>query len=321
MPSNRQKRLYVKQLIPKVHWDDIGGLESAKDHLVKAFSNKDLSKDSSYSRKGVLLHGPPGTGKTLLAKAVATEFSLRFLSVKGPELLDSYVGESERNIRELFKRAKEMAPSLIFFDELDSLAPSRSLSSGGSSSGVMHRLVSQLLSEIDNIPGSNYKLAATNRPDLIDSALLRPGRFDTSIEFGIIRTKEGIFSVLKALTRKYVALNTSECDDRFELGPDSDDILCSLACKVFLPRTGAELYAICSTALLNAINRGICCAKETLIKGNGLLEQTVQINPEFEPIILNGLVAGENCLTKPTFSVSDFVMAAKELEMLIGVIN
>lgn len=94
----------------------------------------------------------------MLAKAVATEFSLRFLSVKGPELLDSYVGESERNIRELFKRAKEMAPSLIFFDELDSLAPSRSLSSGGSSSGVMHRLVSQLLSEIDNIPGSVYLL-------------------------------------------------------------------------------------------------------------------------------------------------------------------
>lgn len=198
-------------------------MEDAKEKLIETFSNKNV-KLGSYQRRGVLLHGPPGTGKyfnltligkTLLAKAVATEFSLRFLSVKGPELLDSYVGESERNIRELFKKAKEISPSLIFFDELDALTPSRSSSAGGTSSGVMHRLVAQLLAEIDNITGPifllgiNYRLfnltflAATNRPDLIDSALLRSGRFDTSIEFGVLRTVDGVNSVLNALTRKY----------------------------------------------------------------------------------------------------------------------
>lgn len=140
-------------------------------------------------------------GKTILAKAVATEFSLMFLSVKGPELLNMYVGESEKNIRALFSKAKAFEPSLIFFDELDALTPSRD--SSGSSS-VMHRIVSQLLTELDSIGSSLvFVLGATNRPDLIDPALLRPGRFDRLLEFGLLRTKENVLSVLKALTKRY----------------------------------------------------------------------------------------------------------------------
>ena len=125
---------------------------------------------------GILLYGPPGTGKTLIAKAVATECSLNFLSVKGPELLNMYIGESEANVREIFERARQAKPCIIFFDELDSLAPKRGRS--GDSSGVMDRIVSQLLSELDGIHGSNdlFIIGATNRPDLLDSALLRPGR-------------------------------------------------------------------------------------------------------------------------------------------------
>lgn len=126
-----------------------------------------------------MLYGPPGTGKTLLAKAVATSCALNFLSVKGPEVLNMYIGESEANIRRLFQRAREARPCVIFFDELDSLAPKRG--NHGDSGGVMDRIVSQLLAELDGMSSSNegggvFVIGATNRPDLLDPALLRPGR-------------------------------------------------------------------------------------------------------------------------------------------------
>lgn len=129
---------------------------------------------------GILLYGPPGTGKTLLAKAVATSFALNFFSVKGPELLNMYIGESEANVRRVFQRAKDARPCVIFFDELDSIAPKRG--NHGDSGGVMDRIVSQLLAELDGVSsgasGSDvFVIGATNRPDLLDSALLRPGRF------------------------------------------------------------------------------------------------------------------------------------------------
>lgn len=128
----------------------------------------------------ILLYGPPGTGKTLLAKAVATSCSLNFFSVKGPELLNMYIGESEANVRRVFQRARDAKPCVIFFDELDSVAPKRG--NQGDSGGVMDRIVSQLLSELDGMSGggegaSVFVMGATNRPDLLDPALLRPGRF------------------------------------------------------------------------------------------------------------------------------------------------
>ena len=151
--------------IPQVKWADVGGLEDAKreilDCLQMPLKHPELLR-SGMKRSGVLMYGPPGVGKTLLAKAVATECNLNFLSVKGPELLNMYVGQSEQNVREVFERAKLAKPCVIFFDELDSLAPNRGQS--GDSGGVMDRVVSQLLAELDSLgPEMVFVIGATNR--------------------------------------------------------------------------------------------------------------------------------------------------------------
>ena len=130
---------------------------------------------------GILLYGPPGTGKTMVAKAVATSLSLNFLSIKGPELLNMYIGESEANVRNVFQKARDARPCVIFFDELDSIAPKRG--DKGDAGGVMDRIVSQLLAELDGMDSNAnvFVMGATNRPDLLDSALLRPGRYDSYV--------------------------------------------------------------------------------------------------------------------------------------------
>merc|ERR1719463_490391 len=149
-------------------------------------------------RSGILLFGPPGTGKTLLAKAVATECRVSFLSVKGPELLSMYIGESEKNVRSLFQSAREMKPCVLFFDELDALAPARGR--GSDSGGVMDRVVSQLLTELDTLPATVFLIGATNRPDLLDKSLLRPGRLDRMVYLGISKDR---LPLPKAITRKF----------------------------------------------------------------------------------------------------------------------
>jgi transitional endoplasmic reticulum ATPase len=176
---------------PDVKWEDIGGLEGVKRELQEAVEwplrYPDLyAKIGHTVPKGILLHGPSGTGKTMLAKAVATESEANFISVKGPELLSKWVGESERGIREIFRRARQAAPCVIFFDEIDSIAMARGggligeMGSGGGGSGTNDRVISQILTELDGISELHgvVVLAATNRPDMIDTALLRPGRFD-----------------------------------------------------------------------------------------------------------------------------------------------
>lgn len=169
--------------IPNVTWDDVGGLASVKNDILDTIQlpleHPELFADGLKKRSGILLYGPPGTGKTLLAKAVATSCSLNFFSVKGPELLNMYIGESEANVRRVFQRARDAKPCVIFFDELDSVAPKRG--NQGDSGGVMDRIVSQLLAELDGMAGSSegsdvFVIGATNRPDLLDAALLRPGR-------------------------------------------------------------------------------------------------------------------------------------------------
>ncbi|MEP0825220.1 MAG: CDC48 family AAA ATPase [Nitrososphaera sp.] len=172
---------------PDVKWQDIGGLDGVKRELQEAvewpLKYPDLyAKLGHTAPKGILLHGPSGTGKTLLAKAVATESEANFISVKGPELLSKWVGESERGIREIFRRARQAAPCVIFLDEMDSIASTRGGSIGGEGGGT-ERMVSQILTEIDGISALHgvVVLGATNRPDLIDPALLRPGRFDRII--------------------------------------------------------------------------------------------------------------------------------------------
>jgi transitional endoplasmic reticulum ATPase len=179
MPS-AMREVYLET--PDVKWADIGGLESVKRELAEAVEwplrYSDLYSAIGYEMpKGVLLHGPSGTGKTLLAKAVATESEANFISIRGPELLSKWVGESERGVREVFRRARQASPCIIFFDEIDALAPVRGM---GGDSMVTERVVSQLLTELDGIQSLQgvVVLAATNRIDMVDPALLRPGRFD-----------------------------------------------------------------------------------------------------------------------------------------------
>ncbi|WP_018259413.1 CDC48 family AAA ATPase [Halomicrobium katesii] len=172
--------------VPDTSWDSVGGLEDTKERLretiqwpleyPEVFEQMDLN-----AAKGVLLYGPPGTGKTLLAKAVANEAQSNFISIKGPELLNKFVGESEKGVREVFSKARENAPTVVFFDEIDSIAAERG--SGGGDSQVGERVVSQLLTELDGLEAMEdvVVIATTNRPDLIDSALIRPGRLDRHV--------------------------------------------------------------------------------------------------------------------------------------------
>ncbi|KAE9464038.1 hypothetical protein C3L33_04054, partial [Rhododendron williamsianum] len=234
--------------VPNVKWEDVGGLEEVKKSILDTVQlpllHKDLFSSGLRKRSGVLLYGPPGTGKTLLAKAVATECSLNFLSVKGPELINMYIGESEKNVRDIFQKARSARPCVIFFDELDSLAPARGAS--GDSGGVMDRVVSQMLAEIDGLNDSTQDLfiiGASNRPDLIDPALLRPGRFDKLLYVGVNSDPSDRERVLKSLTRK------------FQLREDVS--LYSIAKKCPPNFTGADMYALCADAWFHAAKRKV----------------------------------------------------------------
>ncbi|MEK0318556.1 MAG: CDC48 family AAA ATPase [Nitrosopumilus sp.] len=194
---------------PDVKWDEIGGLADVKRELQEAVEWP-MKYPGLYDKlghkmpRGILLHGPSGTGKTLLAKAVATESEANFVSVRGPELLSKWVGESERGIREIFRRARQASPCVIFFDEIDSIAPIRGV---GGDSAVTERVVSQLLTELDGMENMHgvVVLAATNRSDMVDPALLRPGRFDKIILVPL-PDKESRLSILKINTKLIPAL-------------------------------------------------------------------------------------------------------------------
>jgi transitional endoplasmic reticulum ATPase len=171
--------------IPNVKWNDVGGLENVKESL-KEIVEWPLKNPEAFVKmgikppKGILLYGPPGTGKTLLAKAVATESGANFISIRGPEVLSKWVGESEKHIRELFKKAKQVAPSIVFFDEMDALVPRRGLDMG---TRVTENVVSQILTQMSGVEDMQNVviIGATNRPDILDPALLRPGRFDRQV--------------------------------------------------------------------------------------------------------------------------------------------
>lgn len=232
--------------IPQVQWGEVGGLEGAKRQIINTIQlplRYPSLVASKLRHSGVLLYGPPGTGKTLLAKAVATECGLNFLSVKGPELLNMYVGQSEENVRQVFKRAQAAAPCVVFFDELDSLAPNRGRS--GDSGGVMDRIVSALLAELDGIADAAdvFVLAATNRPDLLDPALLRPGRFEKLVFVGVCEDHEGQVKILKAVTSK-IPISPSVSLER-------------VSTALPLSLTGADLYALVTDALYMALHRCI----------------------------------------------------------------
>ncbi|XP_053965999.1 peroxisomal ATPase PEX6 isoform X1 [Anastrepha ludens] len=233
--------------VPKVLWSDIGGLSKLKDEIQSSIGlplNHMHLMGKNLRRSGILLYGPPGTGKTLVAKAVATECNLSFLSVQGPELLNMYVGQSEQNVREVFARARSAAPCVLFLDELDSLAPNRGVA--GDSGGVMDRVVSQLLAEMDALGDATkpvFILAATNRPDLIDPALLRPGRFDKLFYVGPCVTTDDKAAVLSAQTQRFHLAKNLNLND--------------IAAKLKGDMSGADLYSICSNAWLSAVRRTV----------------------------------------------------------------
>ena len=176
--------------IPNIKWDDVGGLNEVKQELKEAVEWP-LKHPETFKRlgvrppKGTLLYGIPGTGKTLLAKAVASESEANFISVKGPELLSKWVGESEKGVREIFRKAKQASPTVIFFDEIDAIAGARS--GNDTDSGVTKRVVNQLLTEMDGLEELQDVsiIAATNRPDMLDAGLMRPGRFDRHIKVDV----------------------------------------------------------------------------------------------------------------------------------------
>lgn len=236
----RQARAIGAPRVPKVRWDDVGGLEHAKRELLDVvrlpLERPELFASGVRQRSGVLMYGPPGVGKTLLAKAVATECGLSFLSVKGPELLNMYVGESERNVRDVFDKAREASPCIIFFDELDALAPNR-----GGGGGVMDRVVAQLLAELDGMQSNNqlFVIGATNRPDLLDAALLRPGRFDRLVYLGVPATRDEQCRILRAITRKFTIANDCDFPKLLHTAPTN--------------LTGADFYALCADAFLVAV--------------------------------------------------------------------
>jgi len=235
---------------PEVKWSDIGGLEDVKNELREAVEWP-LKFPEVYKRliyripKGLLLYGPPGTGKTMLAKAVATESEANFISVRGPELLSKWVGESEKAVREVFRKARQAAPCIIFFDELDALAPIRGLASD---SGVTEKVVSQLLTELDGIEPLHgvVVIASTNRIDMIDPALLRAGRFDKLI-YVPKPDKQSRLEILKIHTRdipicssKEVSSGMCSSDDQVSLERIADET------EEF---SGADLESVVNTAI------------------------------------------------------------------------
>lgn len=232
--------------VPSTGWDDVGGLEAPK-RLLRELLEWPLLYGELFEAagvkplKGVLLCGPPGCGKTLLAQAAASATQVNFISVKGPALMSKYVGESERAVREVFQKAKQAAPCLVFFDEIDALAPRRG--SGGSDAGVSERVVGQFLAELDGVEKLTgvLILAATNRPDMVDPALLRPGRFDVTVEIGLPDESQRLAILQVQVRGKPVAKDV----DLKALALGTDGL------------SGADLGAICNRAALNAIRERI----------------------------------------------------------------
>jgi transitional endoplasmic reticulum ATPase len=271
--------------VPDIHWSDVGGLKEVKSDLEESIEWPLKYRnvfDYAHTKppKGILLYGPPGTGKTLLAKAVANESEANFISIKGPELLSKWVGESERGVRDIFHKARQSAPCIIFMDELDSLVPTRGASMGDSQ--VTERVISQILTELDGLEELRdvTVIGATNRPDMIDQALLRPGRFDKLLYVPPpdLDSRKEIFRI--HLKEKPLAKDIS-IDD--------------LAAKTE-GYSGADIESVAKTAAMSAIRNFISKNKDDKESAKKL-EQLIVTKEDFEqamkkvrPLARNDLV-------------------------------
>jgi len=263
----------VQVQIPDVNWDDVGGLDELKDELREAVEWPVKHKEAyDYvdveAPKGVLLYGPPGTGKTLIAKALAKMTESNFISIKGPELLSKWVGESEKGVREIFRKARQAAPCIIFLDEVDALVPRRG--SGSSDSHVTENIVSQILTEIDGLEELHNVLiiGATNRLDIVDEALLRPGRFDRIIEVGNPDSK----------SRKHIfEIHTKK-------KPLENNVDIKKLVEITNGFTGAEIAAITNRSALVALKRYVAGKsqniKEIKITQQDLIDAVGKIRPQ-----------------------------------------
>jgi transitional endoplasmic reticulum ATPase len=258
--------------VPVVHWDEVGGLEEVKEELKEAvewpLKNPEVFKRFGIQPpKGIMLIGPPGCGKTMLARAVATESEANFILIKGPEVFSKWVGESERAIREVFRKARMASPAVIFFDEVDSLVPRRGLGYGDS--GVTERLISQLLTEMDGmIPlEAIIVIAATNRPDIVDPAVLRPGRFDRLI-YVPEPDEAARLEIFKIHTKN------------MPLSKDVD----ILEHRITKGYSGADISSVCREAAMNALRRNINAKEVTF---SDFEKATEKVPPSISPEIEN----------------------------------
>ncbi|MFL6475380.1 MAG: CDC48 family AAA ATPase [Nitrososphaera sp.] len=241
---------------PNIGWDDIGGLHQVKEELAEAIEwplkHADLFAEANIEPpKGILLHGSPGTGKTMIAKAVAATSEANFISIKGPELISKWVGESEKGVREVFRKARQAAPCVIFFDELDAIAPRR----GGGSEGdghVTERVISQMLTELDGLEDLKgvVVIGATNRPDIIDEALLRPGRFDRILEVPA-PDKEARKQIIQIHTKKKPLESNVNLDKLIDMTEGM---------------TGADIAALVNAAAMGAIKDHVSQKSDTKLR-------------------------------------------------------
>ncbi|HEX5892536.1 MAG TPA: CDC48 family AAA ATPase, partial [Nitrososphaeraceae archaeon] len=249
MEPSAMREVFVE--VPDIKWDDIGGLFSIKQELQEAVEwplkyNQIFTYSDATPPKGILLYGPPGTGKTLMAKAAANESEANFISIKGPELLSKWVGESEKGVREIFRKARQAAPCIIFFDEMDAITPTRGGSFGDSH--VTERVISQFLTELDGLEilTNVVVIGATNRPDIIDPALLRPGRFDR-ILYVPPPDRESRLQIIKIHTKKK---HLAEDVDINRLADATDGY------------TGADISSLSSAAVMLALREHISKYKD-----------------------------------------------------------
>jgi transitional endoplasmic reticulum ATPase len=264
------REVYIE--VSTVHWDDVGGLEDVKQHLKEAVEWP-LKNPEMFSRlgikppKGIMLYGPPGCGKTLLARAVATESEANFITIKGPEVFSKWVGESEKAIREVFRKARMAAPAVIFLDEIDSITPRRGM--GMSDSGVSERVISQLLTEMDGLISLQdiVVIAATNRPDMVDSAVLRPGRFDRLIYVPEPDDKSRL-QIFKIYTKT------------MPIRSDVDLNQLTMMTKYY---SGADIESLCREAAMHALRRDVN-SREVSMKDfqDAMKEMGPSITPDME---------------------------------------